>query len=299
MSRRFNRSPLTEAERDKRRQGDRERIEQAARELLSSDGWQRWIKVRSTNGLSRYSLRNQWIISSTCHARGIAPTYVAGFRAFLALNRCVRKGETAIRILAPVAVKQRDSTGDDTAEKRIFFRTVPVFDVSMTDVLPGMEPIPLTPPAQPIEGDSHADLIAPLIQLGGELGYTIDIRELAEHGPGGWCDAQAKQIVVAAGPANRQVRTLVHELAHAQGIGYAQYGRDQAEVLVDCVTVCVLGAVGLDVSGESIPYIAGWGEDGALGAIREYAQTIDAIARRIENVLDIPAPSTGESHAAV
>jgi hypothetical protein len=299
MSRRFNRSPLTEAERDKRRQGDRERIEQAARELLSSDGWQRWIKVRSTNGLSRYSLRNQWIISSTCHARGIAPTYVAGFRAFLALNRCVRKGETAIRILAPVAVKQRDSTGDDTAEKRIFFRTVPVFDVSMTDVLPGMEPIPLTPPAQPIEGDSHADLIGPLIQLGGELGYTIDIRELAEHSPGGWCDAQAKQIVVAAGPANRQVRTLVHELAHAQGIGYAQYGRDQAEVLVDCVTVCVLGAVGLDVSGESIPYIAGWGEDGALDAIREYAQTIDAIARRIENVLDIPAPSTGESHAAV
>jgi hypothetical protein len=184
MSRRFHRSPLTEAERDTRRQADRERIEQAARELLTSDGWQRWIKVRSTNGLSRYSLRNQWIISSTCHARGIAPTYVAGFRAVLTLNRCVRKGETAIKILAPVAVKQRDSAGEDTGEKRIFFRTVPVFDVCMTDVLPGREPVPLAPPAQPIEGDSHAHLIAPLVQLGGELGYTIEIRELPEHGPG-------------------------------------------------------------------------------------------------------------------
>jgi hypothetical protein len=54
VSRRFNRKPLTEAERDARRKADRERIEQAARDLLTSDGWQRWIRVRSTNGLSRY-----------------------------------------------------------------------------------------------------------------------------------------------------------------------------------------------------------------------------------------------------
>jgi len=75
-----------------RRQADRERIEQAARALLRSDGWQRWIKVRASNGLSRYSLRNQWLIAVESHARGITPTYLAGFRAFLALNRCVRKG---------------------------------------------------------------------------------------------------------------------------------------------------------------------------------------------------------------
>jgi hypothetical protein len=43
--------------------------------------------------------------------------------------------------------------------------------------------------------------------------------------------------------------------------------------------------VGFDVGGESIPYIAGWGEDGALDAIREYAETIGAIARRIEDAV--------------
>ena len=32
------------------------------------------------------------LIAIECHARGITPTYVAGFRAFLQLNRCVRKG---------------------------------------------------------------------------------------------------------------------------------------------------------------------------------------------------------------
>jgi hypothetical protein len=51
------------------------------------------------------------------------------------------------------------------------------------------------------------------------------------------------------------------------------------------VTYCVLGSVGLDVAGETIPYIAGWGEEGALDAMREYAQTIDTIARRIEDAL--------------
>src|SRR3954452_9218348 len=80
MSRRFNRRPVTEAERAARRQADRDRLERAARALLTSDGWQRWIQVRASNGLSRYSLRNQWLIAIDCHARGITPTYVAGFR---------------------------------------------------------------------------------------------------------------------------------------------------------------------------------------------------------------------------
>jgi hypothetical protein len=286
---------LSEAEKDARRRADRERLEQAARELLSSDGWKRWIRVRATNGLARYSLRNQWLIALECHRRGITPTYVAGFRAFLQLNRCVRKGEHAIRILAPIAVKERDEHGEETGAKRTFFRSVPVFDVSMTDPLPGMEPVPLAPPAQPIEGDSHADQIPPLVALAPELGYSVETRRLPEAGPGGWCDPKRREIVIADGPANRRLRTLVHELAHALGIVYERYGRKRAEVLVDCASYIVCGSVGLDIGGETIPYIAGWGEDSAFDAIREYAETIDAIARRIEDALD-PASTTRIEH---
>jgi hypothetical protein len=65
-------------------------------------------------------------------------------------------------------------------------------------------------------------------------------------------------------------------------------------VLVDCVTYIVCASAGLDVGGETIPYIAGWGEDGALDAIRDYAQTIDTIARRIQDALD---PASAESQA--
>jgi hypothetical protein len=65
-------------------------------------------------------------------------------------------------------------------------------------------------------------------------------------------------------------------------------------VLVDCVTYVVCSSVGLDVGGESIPYIAGWGEDGALDALREYAHTIDDIARRIENALSDGSEASAE-----
>ncbi|PZS06676.1 MAG: hypothetical protein DLM64_16140 [Solirubrobacterales bacterium] len=88
---------------------------------------------------------------------------------------------------------------------------------------------------EPITGESHAHLLAPLQQLAGELGYSLcDIA--LEHGVEGWCDSERHQIAVNQQlPANAQVRVLVHELAHALGVGYEQYGRARAEVLVDTV----------------------------------------------------------------
>ena len=83
-----------------------------------------------------------------------------------------------------------------------------------------------------------------------------------------------------------------HEIAHALGLSYREYGRDRAEVLVDTVTHIVCGSVGLDVSDSSVPYIAGWGEDGELDAIRDYAETIDTIARRVEDALQSEAAPT-------
>lgn len=51
------------------------------------------------------------------------------------------------------------------------------------------------------------------------------------------------------------------------------------------MTFIVCGQVGLDTSGETIPYVAGWGETGELDAIQQDAQTIDEVARRLEAVL--------------
>jgi len=43
---RHRRSKPTDSERDARRNADRARLEEATRELLSSEGWRRWVKTR-------------------------------------------------------------------------------------------------------------------------------------------------------------------------------------------------------------------------------------------------------------
>lgn len=293
---------LTDAERAERRQADRDRLHQAASALLSTEGWQRWVRVRSTNGLSRYSFGNQLLIAMQCPDA----TYVAGFRAFLQLNRCVRKGERAIRILAPMSLGDRgkeagkgEGRGEGEQPRRTVFRAVSVFDVSQTHALPGKEPVPLHPPSQPIEGDTHAHLLTPLEQLASELDYTLR-RESLDGSADGWCDSRKHEIVINdALPANAQVRVLVHEIAHALGVGYSDYGRRQAEVLVDTVTFIVCGSVGLDTSGSTVPYVAGWGESGELDAIRGYAETIDKIGRRIEDSLRSGEPVALAEDASV
>ena len=281
-----NKSPHrhTDEQRAERRRQDRERLQQAARELLSSDGWARWVKTRAM--FHSYSAGNCMLLAAQCHERGIVPTRIAGFRTWLKLGRNVRKGETALRILAPVTVRERDQlTGEEAAQRRVFFKIAFVFDVSQTDILPGAEPVALEPPHQPLTGDSHAHLLAPLCCFAESLGYSVSFEEI-EGSAGGWCDSNAKRIVVEAGlPANARLRTLIHECAHALGIGYQQYSRAQAEVMVDTVTLVAASGVGLAVDSETIPYVSGWGEQGALEAVTEFAETIDNVARRIEDVL--------------
>src|SRR5919202_1813339 len=90
------RRQLPDAEREERRRKDRERLQQATAELLTSDGWRRWLRTRSV--LHGYSLTNTLLIAQQAHARGIEPTYVAGFKAWLRLGRCPRRGQKGLRI---------------------------------------------------------------------------------------------------------------------------------------------------------------------------------------------------------
>jgi hypothetical protein len=274
---------LSAEERERRRAEDRERLKRAAEELLTSAGWQRWVRVRASNGLARYSFGNQLLIALQSEGRA---TLVAGFKRWLELGYCVRKGQKALRILAPVTVKERDRlTGEETGDTKTFFRTVFVFDRTQVEPLPSGEPAPLEPPRQPLTGDSHAEMLAPLQRFAESLGYAVSFRPIDGHA-GGLCDRKAKRIVVdASTPANAQLRTLIHETAHALGVDYERYSRPQAEVIADTVTFVVSSGVGLAVSGETIPYVAGWGEDGAIEAVTQFASTIDSIARRIEDAL--------------
>jgi len=274
---------LSEEERAERRRADLERLQAATRELLSSEGWQRWVRARAV--FHSYSLRNSILLAHQCHARCIQARRVAGFRAWLKLGRAVRKGEKGLMIFAPIKVKDLDDGGEDAANARVFFRSAFVFADVQTEPLPGVDAAPLDPPSAPIDGDSHGHLLKPFARLAEDVGYRMTFAEL-DGERGGFCDYTAKRIVIDDRHApNAKVRVAIHELAHALGVSSERFGRDRAEVIVECAAFVVTAGLRLATDGESIAYVAGWGEDGALEAVSEAAELIDAIARRIENAI--------------
>jgi len=290
MATRSQRRPSTE-ERDARRSAQIEQLKEATNALLSSDGWQRWLRTRSR--FHRYSLRNTLLIALQCPYA----THVAGFRKWLELGRCVRKGETGIRIFAPVSYRRREADRPAEGEKEeqlVGFRLVAVFDVSQTEQLPGVEPAPLEPPGEPVSGDSHLDLLAPLERHAASLGFAVSYEPL--EGQAGYCSKRESRIAVdIALSANGKVATLVHEIAHAHGIDYSSYTRAEAELIVESVAYIVCGSVGLDTSGESVSYLAGWNPDQPAERIQQLASTIDGIARAIERAIDPQRDDTVQS----
>ena len=93
---------LTEQQRAERRAGERQLAQQAVEQLRSSEGWQAWLSSR--RHFHRYSFTNQLLIALQMPEA----TRVAGFKAWLRLGYCVRRGESArIRIWAKRAILHR------------------------------------------------------------------------------------------------------------------------------------------------------------------------------------------------
>lgn len=61
-------------------------------------------------------------------------TEVRGFKAWLAVGRVVRKGESGIQILAPAGKQEKDEN-DPNSKERMFFRIAHVFDITQTDAI--------------------------------------------------------------------------------------------------------------------------------------------------------------------
>ena len=288
-----------EEQRAARRAAEREQMKAAIEALQTSEGWQRWLRAR--RHFHTYSFHNQLLIAHQCPEA----THVAGFRAWLALGYCVRKGEYAIRIWAPMppskkAIKAWREAGSDPEDKpKTYFRLVPVFDRSQVDPLPEHPggPAPLEPPHEPIGGDGLERLRAPLAEFAASLGSEVSFEPI----PGaaaGFHEPATGRIVVDDGPdrsSNAEIQTLVHELAHAL-IRVDHRDEDPRlsyrteEVVVESVAYSVCAGLGLDTSGDSVPYLAGWGGEEATGQIEFYAALIDRLAKRIEDAIPDPDP---------
>ena len=286
------RTRLSEAEREQRRAADREFVQQAVEQLRSSDGWQRWLSTR--RHFHAYSLRNQLLIA----LQNPDATRVAGFKAWLALGYCVRRGEKALRIFAPcppstAKLEAWRTAGADPRDKpRTFFRLTAVFDVSQVDPLPPpAEPAPLAPPAAAeINGHELAPWLPALTALAAEIGSQVFYAAIASGADGFYRPSDRTIVIEASHPPNRHIKTLVHELAHALVRADRQPddpALDHAaeELVAETTAYSVCASAGIDPGAFSITYLASWSEQTPIATIEKTAALIDRLSRRIEDAV--------------
>ncbi|NMF01142.1 ArdC family protein [Aneurinibacillus aneurinilyticus] len=107
-----------------------EQLVEGVQRFYSSDTWKAFLTFQSK--FYTYSFSNVVLIWMQCpHA-----SHVAGFTKWKEMNRRVKKGEKAIRILAPLMAKQKDKETGEEKKVIIGFWAVSVFDVSQTEGAP-------------------------------------------------------------------------------------------------------------------------------------------------------------------
>lgn len=286
---------LTEQDRAERRRVERELVRCAVERLRSSEGWRQWLATRSR--FHSYSVGNQLLIARQ-HPDAIR---VAGFRAWLALGYCVRKGERAIRIWAPCppstqAIERWQQQGaDPDCMPRLGWRMAAVFAQDQVAALPPpATPAVLDAPIRDVQGEDLAHLIPSLTALAVELGCTLAFEPLDGPLHGYYAPAEKRIVVSCSLPANAQVKTLCHELAHAlvrldhrdedPALDYAQ-----EELVAESVAYTCVGTLQISTKDYSIPYLASWAQDAELDVLEQAAKLTDRLATRIESALHTEA----------
>ena len=188
----------------------------------------------------RYSLGNQLLIS---FQRPDA-TRVAGYRTWMQLGRRVKRGEKAIRIMAPIVWRPKN---EDEDEKVVSFRSACIFDVSQTDGKPLAE-------FARVGGDSgeQAERLRNLIASRGiKLEYSNAI------GPAQGLSTRGRIVLREDMKPAEEFSTMAHELAHEmlhQG-GELLESKTMRETEAEAVAFVVCQAIGLDANGSASDYI--------------------------------------------
>jgi len=275
-------------------------------ELTSGQEWQRWLRVASR--FHSYSFGNTLAL----FIQRPDATLVAGYRTWqTAFNRQVNKGETGIRILAPMTrlVDVQDTGGAPIldAEGRpvkvlrpVGFKVISVFDVSQTSG----EPLPEQPRPVLLTGQAPDGLWDRLQGFVEDRGFRV---ERGDCGGANGITMFAERVVrVRADVDDAQaVRTLAHEAGHvllhdpSQRQGREFSCRGVGEVEAESVAFLVTQAHGLDSAQYTFRYVASWAEDALTSAPAgsTLAEVITATGSRVvgaaDTILvatDVPAP---------
>lgn len=222
----------------------------------------------------RYSFRNQVLI--LCQKP--EATHVAGFHAWLKLDRCVRRGEHGCAILAPMVRKNKDEQSNETSSDRNSrsiisgFKIAYVFDISQTE---GKD----LPEATTVQGDAGL-LLDQLKSFVQQLEIKLEFESL---GMGIQGASAGGTIFLRPGMAPaEEFSVLVHEVSHEllhRGERRTTASKKVKETEAEAVAYVVCRAVGLDVNTAASDYIQLY--RGTKATLEESMQFIQATALRI------------------
>lgn len=178
-------------------------------------------------------------------------TRVAGFHAWLRLQRHVRKGEKGIVILAPMVGRKKTVDADlvEDPQTRLFgFRAAHVFDISQTDG----EPLPAF---AEVSGDSsgYLDLLKSFVGSR-EIALAYD----ATISPARGMSSGGVITLIPAMSAAEEFAVLVHEVAHEllhRGERRKSTSHTVRETEAEAVAFVVATAIGLETATASSDYI--------------------------------------------
>ena len=251
------------------------KLEQGVQDIFASGKWEEYLKTMSK--FHNYSANNCLLIMMQCPAASLVAGYKTWQKEF---KRNVKKGEKAIRILAPMQRKyiDKDEDGNEVEVKYTVYRAVPVFDYSQTDG----EPIKTL--TKQLDGDADAELIDKLTKV---APVPVCFEEFDGSAYGYYSRAEDRIVVRDSIPDKHKVKTLVHEIAHS--ILHCEDGEQEEadrrtrEVQAESVAYVVLSYLGIDTSEYSFGYVATWGSGRSM---KELQASLEVIRKTAGEIID-------------
>ena len=278
-----------------------DRLETGIQELFESERYKAYLT--SMAKFHSYSFNNTLLIAIQ------GGQLVAGYNKWRDdFHRNVKKGEKAIKILAPAPFKAKKEVPKlDAQGKQVIgrdgkpvtevqevqvpaFKIVSVFDVSQTEG----EPLPSLGVEELTGGvEQYQDFFKALEQTSPvPIGF-----EDIPGGSHGYYHLTEKRIAIQEGMSELQtVKTAIHEIAHSKlhAIDPEATPAEQAarpdsrtrEVQAESGAYAVCQHYGLDTSDYSFGYVAGWSSGKDLKELRASLETIRATAHELITAID-------------
>ncbi len=259
-------------------------LDQGIVSLVSTDKWQDYL--RAMGKFRQYSPTNINLIM----AQKPGASRVAGYKTWLEFERNVKKGESAIWILAPIFKKSLQAKenlygafeGQSNEDCLIGFRSVPVFDISQTE---GKE---LPEVCRRLEQEGFEHDLQLFKEAASSIGFYVEETSIGD-GSNGDCTHALRRIRIEESNSSAQkCKTMAHELTHAI-LHENFHDRALAELEAESTAFLICSEIGIDSSSYTFGYLATWagGHENASILIKNSANRIRDAATKILEIMNL------------